>query len=476
MKNDYDLVAVENFLWTPHIQTSLDILISSKCKKKAFCYLDIDNPDNPDIPNNRFKIFGKKRIIKKISKILNNHKIDLIKIPQDPNYLKSYNYDKIKLRKFDDLKDYKINGYNIGFGIASSLVDRFKQRDPAIKDIKKKILTRYIKTSHQVLISIEKLHKIYKFKKILTFNGRFAHAAVIKNFCYKKKIKTLFHERTDSKFRYFLNRRPVHDMEWWREDAVKLWHSSKLKKETKYKIGQKWFENRLNNKYADGLEHRKFQVKGKIPSFIKKEKKIVTFFSHSDEEYAYCQELKHPIFKDQRKAIIWLINYFKGKKNIDFILRIHPNLLNKNIKDIKWWHNLKRKFNFNNFYLIKSNSKIDSYSLVKNSDVAINFCSSSIALESTYLGTPSIIIGDSQYRSTDCAYHPMNINELKNLLKQKKIKPKRKKNALKFAFFRSTYGYDFKYYKPVNNYEGKFLGEKFDYYPEFISYLKKIIS
>ena len=59
MKKTYDFVAVENFLWTPHIQTSLEILIRNKAKRKAFIYLNIDNPDNPDIPNNRFKILGK---------------------------------------------------------------------------------------------------------------------------------------------------------------------------------------------------------------------------------------------------------------------------------------------------------------------------------------------------------------------------------------------------------------------------------
>ena len=75
MKKTYDFVAVENFLWTPHIQTSLEILIRNKAKRKAFIYLNIDNPDNPDIPNNRFKIFGKKRIEKKLKKILKKKRI-----------------------------------------------------------------------------------------------------------------------------------------------------------------------------------------------------------------------------------------------------------------------------------------------------------------------------------------------------------------------------------------------------------------
>ena len=126
MESKYALIAVENFLWTPHIQTSLEILIKSKLKKKAFCYLDIDNPDNPDIPNNRFKIFGKKRIINKIKKILNKENIDFINISKDENKFDNNFYKELKFRKFEELTNYKINGYNIGYGIASSVVDKLK--------------------------------------------------------------------------------------------------------------------------------------------------------------------------------------------------------------------------------------------------------------------------------------------------------------------------------------------------------------
>lgn len=475
MESKYDLIAVENFLWTPHIQTSLEILIKSKLKKKAFCYLDIDNPDNPDIPNNRFKIFGKKRIINKIKKILNKENIDFINISKDENKFDNNFYKELKFRKFEELTNYKINGYNIGYGIASSVVDKLKKRDPLINDLNRKTLENYIKTTHQVLISLEKIYKNYKPNTLLTFNGRFAHSAIIKNFCYKKKIKTLFHERSDSMFKYFLNSRPVHDMQAWRDDAIKSWKSSKIKERIKYKIGKKWFENRQNNKFTDGLDHRRFQVKGKIPKFLK-QKRIVTFFSHSDEEYAYCQELKHPIFKNQRESILWFIKYFKKEKDTIFILRIHPNLLNKSKTDINWWHNLKKNYNYKNFYIIPSNSDIDSYALIKSSNLTITFCSSSIALESTFLSRPSIVVGDSQYRSTNSAHHPMNFKQLKKLIANKSIKPKQKNNALKFAFYRSTYGYNYKYYKPINNFEGKFFGEKFNYYPELILYLKKIIT
>lgn len=475
MKKTYDFVAVENFLWTPHIQTSLEILIKNKAKRKAFIFLNIDNPDNPDIPNNRFKIFGKKRIEKKLKKILKKKRIDYIEISKENIISHNALNKKFKISNFSDLSKLKMKGCNIGFGIASSLVDRLKKRDPSLIDCKKNILDLYIKTTIQVFLAMEELFRIYNFKKILTFNGRFAHSAVIKNFCYKKKIDIFFHERSDNKNRYYLNSRPVHDMQAWRKMAINSWKTSKLSLKKKQSIGKKWFEDRQKNKFADGLNHTKFQVRGKIPNFSQN-KRIITFFSHSDEEYAYCQELKHPIFSNQRETIIWLINYFKNKKNTIFVLRIHPNLLNKSKTDIKWWHNLKKKYNHKNFMLIGSKSECDSYALIKKSHITLTFCSSSIALESTYLGAPSIVIGDSQYRSTQSAHHPKSIKDLKNLITKKNIKPKPKNNALKFAFFRATYGNKYKFYKPKNNFEGKIFNEKFNYYPEFLLQIKKLLT
>jgi len=87
---------------------------------------------------------------------------------------------------------------------------------------------------------------------------------------------------------------------------------------------------------------------------------------------------------------------------------------------------------------------------------------------------PSIILGDSQYKSSNSAYHPQNINDLKKLLNAKNLSAKPKKNSYPFAYFRETYGHKYKIYKPINNYEGTFEGYKFSYYPNFIKFIKNI--
>jgi hypothetical protein len=471
----YKIIAIENFLWSPHIETSLEYLINYKSDNKAFCFLNIPNPDNPDLPNNRFKIFGIKRILNQIKNILKKHNVAYIEPStlNDFDYLKIRKLKNIRFSSFHDISKYYYKDANIGFGVASSLVDKYKQLEPNLKQIKKTLLNDYINSSVKVFLYTNRIISLFNPNTIITFNGRFAHAAAIKISCKQNKVKTIFHERSDYKERYFAYSEPPHDMSWWRKEIIKNWNNSKDSISNKTKIATRWFEKRQSNLFSDGLNHRQYQIKNNIP-LLDKKKKIISFFSHSDEEYAYCSELKHPIFSSQRKAILWLIDFLKNKKDTTFVIRIHPNLRNKHKNDFNWWHKTLVKNKINNIILLGSYSKVDSYQLVKYSDLVVCFCSASIGIEATYLGVPSIILGDSQYKSSNSAYHPQNINDLKKLLNAKNLSPKPKKNSYPFAYFRETYGHKYKIYKPITNYTGTFEGYKFSYYPNFFKFIKNI--
>jgi hypothetical protein len=125
----YKIIAIENFLWSPHIETSLEYLINYKSDNKAFCFLNIPNPDNPDLPNNRFKIFGIKRILNQIKNILKKHNVAYIEPStlNDFDYLKIRKLKNIRFSSFHDISKYYYKNANIGFGVASSLVDKYKQ-------------------------------------------------------------------------------------------------------------------------------------------------------------------------------------------------------------------------------------------------------------------------------------------------------------------------------------------------------------
>jgi hypothetical protein len=212
-------------------------------------------------------------------------------------------------------------------------------------------------------------------------------------------------------------------------------------------IGRGYYEKRIGGKFAEGINHASRFEKGMIPAL--KNVNRICYFSQSDEEYSYVFDLNNHLFQDQREAVRWLINYFEDKKNIEFLIRIHPNLLLKNTKDIEWWLSLSR---FSHVHLIPPESTVDSYELIKNVDKVLTYHTASCAIEACYLGTPSIILGDSAYVSSDAAYHPRSISELRYYL-ENEIPPKEQKNSLPYGFFRETYGYEYKHIlNPVKEY------------------------
>ena len=114
-------------------------------------------------------------------------------------------------------------------------------------------------------------------------------------------------------------------------------------------------------------------------------KRIVTFYSSRDYEKA---SLVNQEF-DQMKAFLNLKKIINKFKDIHLVVRVHPTLQqNKSDDDEEWL-----KFKDKNTTIIKSNEKIDSYSLMFKSDIVITY-TSSIIVEAAYFDKPSISLGN----------------------------------------------------------------------------------
>jgi hypothetical protein len=68
---------------------------------------------------------------------------------------------------------------------------------------------------------------------------------------------------------------------------------------------------------------------------------------------------------------------------------------------------------------------------------------STIGVEATYWGKPSILLGKSYYDQMDGIYKPTSFEELFNLINTPKLSPKRKEDILAYGYFWSTFGNDF---------------------------------
>ena len=165
----------------------------------------------------------------------------------------------------------------------------------------------------------------------------------------------------------------------------------------------------------------------------KSKKNLVIFTSSMWEYYSLSKDFFHFGNRkiDHYQLLNEVINNQYIKNNFNIYVRWHPNLsiagpeeklvMNKIIK------------NNRHVYQYDPESNVNSYDLIEFSNYVLTF-GSTIGVEATYYGKPSILYGRSYYEDTDAVYVAKNIEQLTNLLKSKLI-PKKKVDAMKYGYW-----------------------------------------
>jgi len=120
----------------------------------------------------------------------------------------------------------------------------------------------------------------------------------------------------------------------------------------------------------------------------------------------------------------------KDKKEMHFYLRIHPNSIHENDK---WWksHDLKK---LKNLTIIEPDSPISSYSLLMACEKTIVFMST-MGIEATYWGKPSIAVSNTMYKGINAVYEPTDLTQLKGYILDPSMPPKPKERALAYGAY-----------------------------------------
>jgi hypothetical protein len=179
---------------------------------------------------------------------------------------------------------------------------------------------------------------------------------------------------------------------------------------------------------------------------------IVIYNSSEDEFAAIGDEWKNPIFVDQHDEIASIVHSMRGNKRVHIYLRVHPNLKNVKYKQLDKIYSLHAP----NFTIIPPESPISSYALLEKASKVVTF-GSTVGVEATYCGIPSILAGQSYYRNLDCTYNPNSHEELIEMLLAD-LPPKEKEGALKYGYFFNTFGIPFRHFKPDGLFSGNFKG------------------
>ena len=222
-----------------------------------------------------------------------------------------------------------------------------------------------------------------------------------------------------------------HNINMWDRMIKALWENSPETKEEKCKIASSFYEKRRKGELVvDVKVYVAEQVKGLLPKNFDSNKRNIAIYTSSQDELAAlgrdtnsCQ-----LFPNQSETVQYIFTH--SPSNIHYYLRIHPNLKGINYKD----HLELYKFaSLPNVTVIPPESKISSYALIDACEKVISF-GSSVGVEASYWGKPSILIGHSAYEGLDACYVVTKKEDIVPLIK-KFLSPKSKLGSLMYAYF-----------------------------------------
>lgn len=467
-----DILVLESFSYTPHLETAGEIAIreSLSDKKVGFCFLHSKNPDDArHIPDSKIQHLvgvSYKVKVKRIERIIKRFSVEIIQEhPIEKSVLNDIeNFSKAIPETLTELYDHEYKNAKIGLGTASSLISKTQSLDPDLV-LNKESIKDYLYAS---ALTYEKARLILlkvKPKEIITFNGRFACAKAIIEAARQLGISISYHERGATYNKFYNFKGSPHDYKFWQKDVRVYWFNSTHN--DKYQVGHTFFQRRRSGDGIGWISFTDKQDEGFLHPSL--DKKNLVYYSSSDFEFSAVEYNDQYLFNTQRDAINSLIAWASNQENdILLTIRVHPNMQYSDQKDRDWWCSLKAP----NVQVIPPESRVDSYALLNQSDIVLSY-GSTMGIEAAYWGKPSILLGNSGYSGLGCSYEPQDISELFSLLERSDLKALPQESCLPYGYYMVSFGEPYKYYQPQDLFSGYFHGQPLSPFPVWFAYLNR---
>lgn len=355
--------------------------------------------------------------------------------------------------QFEDLRDLRIDNFDVGYGILSSLISNTRDHNPDLV-FWKNLVGRLLTTSLAVYRSIQNLIDEEKVDRIYAFNGRFAFSRAVLRACQSRNVPCFLHERGCDLRHYevFENVLP-HDIFHVEREVRKAWEREP-DVVSRSEIAARFFIERREGAVQSWHSFVTDQIPGLLPGDWNPAKKNIVIFNSSEDEFvAIGDQYLNSIYSSQQDALIKIISAVEANPNdLHLYLRCHPNLKNLENTQTRELQRLSSPV----FTNIPPESPISSYALIDNASKVVSFASTA-GIEAAFWGRPSILAGPSFYQNLGATYNPRSHCEVVELI-QRELDPLDKTGALMYGYYMKTFGTKFKYYHPSGVASGEFKG------------------
>ena len=353
---------------------------------------------------------------------------------------------EIKLENHDDLLNFLIDDLPIGRAVVSQLQTHMRE-SKIRKEIVKKEGVEILRNSISIFNFFQEYFNKEKIDQGFVFGGRFAAERAFLLAANQKKIPTQTFETGSSYQKVWTSSIGETQFKSYIEEVKQ--ERQKLEEGRTFEyigIGQKYFEEWRTGESEDplflnpNLDNFNSDKKLELEKLFKRyetAKKISIFTSTNYETLAFDD---FAILGDKKESQFSLLR--KLASIVDtfddclFTVRWHPNSQFSGKSDIQEMENCIRDTKvFNHIY---SHEKLDSYWLIEKSDIVVTF-GSTIGVEATAMGKPSILVGRASYSEIDAAQEPKDFAEFVEALRGK-YEPQSINSALLWGWWRSTFG------------------------------------
>lgn len=453
------ILIFESWHRSPQFETGLEIAELHALEGDDVTYINIGGK----LPFLEWHSIGKSGISKMLYTYDYNHKIkqarkiihpsvNIIKEDQLLNADKEVLKTNYSFQNIEDLKQFERNGIEIGMAAASSLISITNDLSPDT-EIYKELINSIIHSTIIVAITFERYLDELKPDLVYFRNGRVAVYRPVLRLCQQRGIPFRVHDRGSNKFRYSLGNNIRHSFEMINEQIHQAWDEGDPIE--KYKIAEQYYNERRQGKELSWKSFVKGQVIGELPDGWDDTKYNIVFFTSSMAEYAAVSSgiNLNILFDSQPVAVLEIAEYLSACPDINFYVRLHPNLLNQSENEKNIWSSMKHP----NIRFIYPDSEVSTYTLIDQSNIIMSY-RSMVSIEASFSEKPSIILSRTWYEQLNAVYIPKNKADLFEMLTSKTLEAKPKEGSSMFGYYMKTFGIDHKLYTPNDLHSGSFKG------------------
>lgn len=449
----------------PHLETELEIIeillnqgnqvywLQCKTELKNCFY----NPKNDSFRCNTCysKVSNGLKIIRENNTFSNNlHVLNYSDFKDIKDYKSIF---KESFDSLEELKSFTYKSYDVGLAAVSSLVSFTRDHQPNLVVYKDFINRGLITGTFMYDVAHEIMSKI-KPTFVILFNGRFIENRPLLRVCQHLKIDYATHEKGGRLQTFLFRKNSIpHSIDAINEEMDWLWKNAG---EDKHEIGEGFFTKKIKGIEDAWFSFTKEQEQGMLPQSLEenKNKRIITIFNSSLDEYEGLEGFGPYFYKDDNVGIEKICNDLLDVEGIKLYLRIHPNLRGLQNSQAEFIN--KRIRPLDSVEIIDAEDTVDSYALIRASDIIIVF-GSTVGIEAAFMGKKVILLGRAAYEKLSCCYIPKNHEEVIEMLRDENypFSEINTKEAIKYGYWNETFGLPHINYEPIGFNKGKYRGK-----------------